>query len=311
MPRPPSISPKDCPVLWVHYNSQSSQETEEDPTLTPLPVATDTPVPTATPAPTDTPSPTQTPEPPGFDAGMYKVGSDMPSGEYKLFCIDSFLSSAYYEVTKDSSGTLDSILANDNFGTFTYLTVQDGQYLKLERCRAVPISDALPYDAADGEYSEGTHKIGYDMPADEYKLFAADTLLGMAYFQVSSDSIGTLEGIVANDNFGTFSYMTVSDGQYLTLTRCSAKASSDVAPYALVDGRYTEGMYRVGVDIPPGEYRVQPEEDTSLGFGYYEVDVDSMHSINSIVANDNFEDARYVTVSEGQYLLLSNAFIEP
>jgi hypothetical protein len=43
------------------------------------------------------------------------------------------------------------------------------------------------------------------------------------------------------------------------------------------------------------------------GSGYYETDKDSLHGINSIIANDNFEGTIYVTVKNGQYFKLSNA----
>jgi len=42
-----------------------------------------------------------------FDSGNYKIGTDMPAGEYKLFS-DSFM--AYFAVNKDSSGSLFSPL---------------------------------------------------------------------------------------------------------------------------------------------------------------------------------------------------------
>ena len=37
----------------------------------------------------------------------------------------------YIEVSSDSRGVLDSIITNDNLMEDSYITVQDGQYLKL------------------------------------------------------------------------------------------------------------------------------------------------------------------------------------
>jgi hypothetical protein len=70
------------------------------------------------------------------------------------------------------------------------------------------------------------------------------------------------------------------------------------------------GMYKVGVDIPAGEYKVLPEENSTLGFGYFEVTKTSRHILDDIVSNDNFEDSRYITLENGQYLKLSEAYID-
>ena len=62
------------------------------------------------------------------------------------------------------------------------------------------------------------------------------------------------------------------------------------------------GIYKVGEDIPAGEYQVE----ASSGLGYIEVSSDSRHQIEGIITNDNFEGNKYITVQDGQYLTLSN-----
>ncbi len=69
-------------------------------------------------------------------------------------------------------------------------------------------------------YSEGTYKIGSDMPAGEYKLTPTSSLGG--YYAVLSDSTGE-DNIITNDNFENQTYVTVSEGQYLELSRCQAE----------------------------------------------------------------------------------------
>lgn len=63
--------------------------------------------------------------------GTYKVGADIPAGEYKLTSTDSL--GGYWEV-KESSAADAKIIENDNFHNSTYVTVTDGQYLKLSGC---------------------------------------------------------------------------------------------------------------------------------------------------------------------------------
>lgn len=61
--------------------------------------------------------------------GMYKVGKDIGAGEYKLTAIGR----CYYEVSNDSSGSIDAILTNDNLddGETAYITLKTGYYLKI------------------------------------------------------------------------------------------------------------------------------------------------------------------------------------
>ncbi|MFR1698751.1 MAG: hypothetical protein ACLSU9_10805 [Anaerovoracaceae bacterium] len=73
-----------------------------------------------------------------YPEGTYKIGTDMPAGEYKLTpTVVGY--SAYYAILSDSSG-IDNIIANDNFDNQSYVTVKDGQYLELSRCKAEKVS---------------------------------------------------------------------------------------------------------------------------------------------------------------------------
>lgn len=144
--------------------------------------------------------------------GMYLAGRDIVPGEYLISATGSI--PGYYEVDKDSAGTLSSIITNDNISTWGIVTIQAGQYLKLNRCNAQPRIQVPKLDTT----KSGTFQVGIDIPAGEYRLVQTGTV--MAYYEVTSDSSGDLWSIVANDNFENTAYVTVSDGQYLTLRRC-------------------------------------------------------------------------------------------
>lgn len=73
-----------------------------------------------------------------YGAGTYKVGTDLPAGEYKLTSTDTV--PAYWAVTNSSAPDA-QIVGNDNFTGNAYVTVSDGQYLKLVRCVAEPTGD--------------------------------------------------------------------------------------------------------------------------------------------------------------------------
>ena len=148
-----------------------------------------------------------------YDAGMYKVGTDIPAGEYIL----EPSAMAYYQVATDSTGTLESIVSNDNFSGTRYITVSDGQYLTLTGCTAYPASYVSDGTIKNDNLSGGMYKVGVDIEAGEYKV----TPDGSGYYEVDSSSAGTLDVIVANENFSSDVYVTVADGQYIKLSRAT------------------------------------------------------------------------------------------
>ena len=154
-----------------------------------------------------------------YDGGMYKVGTDLPAGEY-LIESDTM---DYMEVANDSTGELDSIVTNENYTNRVYVTVSDGQYLKFGGT-ATPVSEAPAYQSENGAYPEGQYLVGKDIPAGEYKISVlSDNITGYGYVEVSSDSSGNLDSIVSNSNIEADTYQTISDGQYLTLSGCEIK----------------------------------------------------------------------------------------
>lgn len=150
-------------------------------------------------------------------SGNYKIGADLPAGEYKIIADSGF---SYMEVSKDSSGTLDSIIANDNVTTFTYITVEEGQYLTIKYGHALKMEDVTPYEPKEGLYKDGMYKVGFDVPAGEYNVIGDGNF---AYVEVSSDSYHGLESIITNDILDGNKHITVEDGQYLTLKGASFK----------------------------------------------------------------------------------------
>lgn len=147
--------------------------------------------------------------------GTYKVGEDIPGGEYLVFANGM----AYIENASDSSGNLESIIFNDNLtkGAHSYVTLNEGEYFKLQGAEAYPVDSAPSVIPEDGIYKDGMYKVGKDIPAGEYKVILTDTAMGMGYLEVSSDSSHQLDKIVTNENVQADTYITVKDGQYLKL----------------------------------------------------------------------------------------------
>lgn len=150
-----------------------------------------------------------TEEMPSWREGMYKVGADLPAGEYVLISSGG----GYFEICSDSTGSFESIIANGNFDTNSIVTVSDGMYLDFSRADAYAIDASPDLDIS----KEGMFKVGKHLPAGEYKIHSDDS----GYVQVTSDSTQSFESILSNDNFTGDSYITLSDGQYITLSRAN------------------------------------------------------------------------------------------
>ena len=144
-------------------------------------------------------------------SGEYKVGSDIPAGEYYVKCTSVNL---YIEVSSDSSGQLDSIIYNLNTDGGAYITVKDGQYLSVQGGDIYELDKAPEDKTDDGYYKGGMYKVGEDIPAGEYSVEASS---GLAYIEVASSSNHQIDDIITNDNFEGNKIITISDGQYLTL----------------------------------------------------------------------------------------------
>lgn len=187
-------------------------DTTIESTVAPTSTAKEEPTSTAKEEPTAAPVPI--PELTKYKAGQYKVGKDIPAGEYVLFA-DDFLG-GYVERSKDSSGNFESIIFNDNFYTNIIVTVQDSEYLNIKGGYAIPISEVPTLDTS----KQGMFKVGTHLQPGEYKIQVDDDNAFGGYVEVSSDSLGELESIRTNDNVETSTYITVNDGEYLQLVHC-------------------------------------------------------------------------------------------
>ena len=188
------------------------------------------------------------------------------------------------------------------FGAISPSTEKTGvakQEVKATQAQAQPQQKA----PAVKKYKSGQYKVGVDLPAGEYVAIAK----GDAYIEVASDSSGAMTSIVANDIFANRSIITVSNGQYLKIQNCELYAFNDAPKTQTTkDGFLLSGMYKVGVDLPAGEYKVISEG----GDSYIETSRSSRHSLQDIISNDLFQGNKYVSVSNGQYVKFFRAKIQ-
>ena len=152
-------------------------------------------------------------------AGIYKVGEDIPAGEYVFYANDGELGCV---TITDSISSEAEELVYTNFYKNEFITVSENTYLNVSDAYFCPVTEGtiipISYD------SEASYRVGLDIPAGEYELVSianGEFAFDQAYVTVRSDSsnlTGTIDLIESfDDNF----YVEVFDGQYLELSQCT------------------------------------------------------------------------------------------
>ncbi len=229
-----------------------------------------------------------------YDSGTYKVGDDLPIGDYILF---SKQGNGYFSFSSDINKN--DILLNNNFGYLTYITAYEDTYLYLSRCIAIPYNNEIVFNPINIEIVvSGVFKVGKDIPTGMYILIS-ETQNG--YFSILSGTEGS--NIISNDNFGYITYIKSNDNTYLEISRCKIIPFSDEVIYNPVDKGYVTGTYLVGKDLVAGEYKL-----SSISGGYYAIYDEPQ---GKIVSNDLFGKGEVtVTLKTGQYIEFSKTKVE-
>jgi len=267
-----------------------------------------------------------------YPEGMYKVGVDIPAGDYKLVAM--YIFNVYYEITDDSIRA-DYLTKDISINGTQNVTLKEGQYIRVERAyivtinaatttlttatptptnsfatsptpKSTPIATSTPIPTPNAySIKAGMYKVGTDIEAGEYVVVAVDG--ETAYLEVAKDSTGTLESIITNENFKSRMIITVSAGQYLEVVDGTIYPINYAPKVEKINGKLTDGMYKVGVDLPAGEYKVVANTGTTV---YYEVARDSIGILSSIVTNGNISGERYITVKDGQYITILDGYLK-
>lgn len=163
--------------------------------------------------------------------------------------------------------------------------------------------DGVPETEVPKVYSANTYIVGKDLPAGEYFLDAGGK---HCYYEVTRDSSGDFESIIDNGNTESTVYITLEKGQYFSFSRGTIIPSEDREKN--IQEQVDEGMYKVGVDIAAGEYKLTAQADSAYVAVYKNTKASS--GIRAIRTNDNFSGSKYQTVKKGEYLLLNRCSAE-
>ena len=155
-----------------------------------------------------------------IQSGTYKIGTDLPAGEYLVLPGNDY---GYYECTSDTSGSLDSIIYNNILfeNEPSYITVNTGEYLKVDSATLYKLSEAPSIKPSTNVYNAGQYKVGRDIPAGTYRV----TDLGYGTVEVNVDSRHDANNAILFESLhGQDLDITVEDGQYIELTSAQIKA---------------------------------------------------------------------------------------
>ena len=146
-----------------------------------------------------------------YPSGQYKVGADIPAGEYVVLADGD---SGYFSVSSDANK--EEIIFNGNFDYNTIIMILDGEFLELSRSTAVPVDAFYDVNTVDLSKDGIMLSVGKDIEAGEYKLICKEGESG--YYCIYNSS--RQDEIITNSIFENSAYVSVSDGQYLDLSRC-------------------------------------------------------------------------------------------
>ena len=147
--------------------------------------------------------------------GTYIVGKTIPSGDYIVFPTRDSVN-ATIEISSDSLNNFDSLLFMEEFENFSYIHLNDGEYVTVEDgTLTVWNGDSLSALSGTSNIVPGTYIVGVDIPAGEYELVSNGSLRD-AHYVLYSEIPSSKENIfVSAEYYKNNGFLTVSDGQYL------------------------------------------------------------------------------------------------
>ncbi|WP_404192742.1 hypothetical protein [Streptomyces tauricus] len=152
--------------------------------------------------------------------GDFQVGTDVKPGTYRTTGNTDAL--CYWERSKDASGEMDSILANDNVSGTSYVTIlKSDKLFKTSGCKDWEAVDAkasgTPATLIKGD--GGMHKVGADIAPGTYR--SSGNTDDLCYWERTKDSSHSMESVIANNNVSGSAVVTIAAGDaYFKTSGC-------------------------------------------------------------------------------------------
>lgn len=146
--------------------------------------------------------------------GTYQVGKDLVAGEYIVFSNGM----TFLENTSDLTGNPESIVFNIALDghSHAYVTLQSGEYLKIDSGEMYPVETAPSLKPANGMYKSGQYKVGTDIPAGKHQIRVDDTN-DIGFYEISKSSRQEMTDFITSDVVEGATWINVTNGQYVTI----------------------------------------------------------------------------------------------
>lgn len=120
-----------------------------------------------------------------------------------------------------------------------------------------------------------------------------------------------------NDEYEIVSYQKEKADEKLLKLQQSLEETTEITTTTVLTSETTtkkleqvkmgNGLYKIGVEIPPGEYKLYADNSSKYAYPYYTLYADS--NGNNVLSMDFFDNESYVTVNNGQYLKLNDCYL--
>lgn len=186
------------------------------------------PMPENTPLPADTPIPAPTQNPNLIPAGTYLVGTNIQPGYFTGQAGQGIFESCYWARLSDVSGSMESLLANDNSEGKYYLEVKASDYALKTDCNLTYLP-TLPPPVTEfpTNISPGLYLVGIDILPGTYQGQGGTDILDSCYWARLSNVAGDMNALLANDNASGQYYVQVQASDFAFKTACELTRIGD------------------------------------------------------------------------------------
>lgn len=197
--------------------------------------------------------------------GEYTVGRDIPAGLYICKTAgDASEDNAVVRYKEDMKLGEELSTQYYRFGSESYILLRKGGVLTIGKGTKMAIADVkAPSLAAekDGIYYSGSYRVGEEIPKGEYFMLSFNLDYGASMVYKNGERIA---GGVTR-----FGYIVIDDARIINMEEgvlipLDKKPSVHSIQYQGVGegaGKqvYSEGIYKIGADLPPGTYKLKNE----------------------------------------------------
>ena len=149
-------------------------------------------------------------------------------------------------------------------------------------------------DDSQEERDSISYVVGKDIQKGIYKIFASGDM--GTYNITDKKNPGSSDKMYFN-----FAYVSLKDGQTLTLTNSTMVSEANLTPYS--DKDYVDGQYKIGYDIKEGTYNVKPIS------GVGKIEIYSNLSNSEADITKYIETPTTIKLKNKQYVTITNVEI--